>query len=270
MADNVSWTAGSGTTVATDDVAGVHYQRVKLVDGTLDGTGAIGGDATNGLDVDVTRSIPGTGATNLGKAEDAGHTDGDTGVYVLAVRRSEANALTPTAGADNDYTSFQTDTRGALVVVNRNNNVRVRVASGGLTTVTTTYTVGDQAGTIFTIAGAAKISGGGGVIQSIVLLDKGDVGTDYRIHFYRASVTLAADNAAFAVSDSDQENYCGVVQMPSMLDVGANRVSTLGNVGLGYDCSGGTSLYAAIETRTANAVYAAATDLNLIVYLALD
>ncbi len=55
MADNVAITAGSGTTIATDDISGVHYQRVKLVDGTLDGTGAIGGDATNGLDVDVAR-----------------------------------------------------------------------------------------------------------------------------------------------------------------------------------------------------------------------
>ncbi|MGE0131917.1 MAG: hypothetical protein AB7U82_27855 [Blastocatellales bacterium] len=52
-------TAGSGTTIATDDIAGVHYQRVKLVDGTLDGTGAIGGDAGNGLDVDVTRIAAG-------------------------------------------------------------------------------------------------------------------------------------------------------------------------------------------------------------------
>ncbi len=55
MADNVAVTAGSGTTIATDDVSGVHYQRVKLVDGTLDSTTAIPGDATNGLDVDVTR-----------------------------------------------------------------------------------------------------------------------------------------------------------------------------------------------------------------------
>ncbi|HKX31494.1 MAG TPA: hypothetical protein VJ302_27655 [Blastocatellia bacterium] len=55
MADNVAITAGSGTNIATDDVGGVHFQRVKLVDGTLDGTGAIGGDGTNGLDVDPTR-----------------------------------------------------------------------------------------------------------------------------------------------------------------------------------------------------------------------
>lgn len=55
MADNVPITAGTGTNIATDDVGGVHYQRVKLVDGTLEGTAAIAGDATNGLDVDVTR-----------------------------------------------------------------------------------------------------------------------------------------------------------------------------------------------------------------------
>lgn len=30
MADNVQWTAGTGTTVATDDVGGAHHQRVKI------------------------------------------------------------------------------------------------------------------------------------------------------------------------------------------------------------------------------------------------
>lgn len=49
MADNVAITAGSGTAIATDDVSAVHYQRVKLVDGTLDSTAAIPGDATSGL-----------------------------------------------------------------------------------------------------------------------------------------------------------------------------------------------------------------------------
>jgi len=36
MADNVAITAGTGTTVATDDVSGVHYQIVKLAFGALD------------------------------------------------------------------------------------------------------------------------------------------------------------------------------------------------------------------------------------------
>lgn len=70
MTDNVALNVGSGTTftAATDDVAGVHYQRVKLVNGTLDATEAIPGDASNGLDVDVTRlpSLP-AGTAYVGK-----------------------------------------------------------------------------------------------------------------------------------------------------------------------------------------------------------
>lgn len=55
MADNVAITPGSGAQVATDDVGGIQYQRVKL-DGGGDGLAApILGDSTNGLDVDITR-----------------------------------------------------------------------------------------------------------------------------------------------------------------------------------------------------------------------
>lgn len=38
MADNVPVTPGSGASFATDDVSGVHYQRVKISDGTADAT----------------------------------------------------------------------------------------------------------------------------------------------------------------------------------------------------------------------------------------
>lgn len=53
MADNVAITAGAGTTVATDEVSAVHFQKVKLVDGTADSSAAIPGDATNGLFVNA-------------------------------------------------------------------------------------------------------------------------------------------------------------------------------------------------------------------------
>jgi hypothetical protein len=113
MADNVAVTAGTGTTVATDDVSGVHYQKVKLVDGTADSSALIAGDATNGLDVDVTRLIPGVTATALGKAEDAAHSSGDTGVFVLSVRD---DAPASTAGAEADYAALLTDSTGRLHV----------------------------------------------------------------------------------------------------------------------------------------------------------
>jgi len=80
------------------------------------GTNAIGKLAANsGVDigdVDVTSVIAGTGATNLGKAEDAGHTTGDTGVYNLGVRNDTPNtALTNT---DADYASITTDRVGGI------------------------------------------------------------------------------------------------------------------------------------------------------------
>ena len=42
MADNVPITAGTGTSIATDDVGGVHYQRIKLVTGEADTAERIG------------------------------------------------------------------------------------------------------------------------------------------------------------------------------------------------------------------------------------
>lgn len=110
MADNVAITAGSGTTIATDDVGGTHFQRVKLVDGTLDGTGAIGGDATNGLDVDVTR-LPGSLA---GIAEDVLSQAGDVGMPILAVRNDTPSSL---VGTDKDYTMVAADAYGRLQTV---------------------------------------------------------------------------------------------------------------------------------------------------------
>ncbi len=62
-------------------------------------------------DVDVTSVIAGTGATNLGKAEDAAHTSGDTGVLALGVRNDDATSL---VGTDKDYAPVQVDRRGGV------------------------------------------------------------------------------------------------------------------------------------------------------------
>lgn len=62
MADNVTTqsatlaTPPASTVIATDQLGtGEHVQKIKLLDGTADSAVAIPGDATNGLDVDVTR-----------------------------------------------------------------------------------------------------------------------------------------------------------------------------------------------------------------------
>ena len=97
-------------------VGGTELQ-VDIVAALPAGTNGIGKlTANSGVDigdVDVTSVIPGVAATNLGKAEDAAHTSGDTGVYVLAVRD---DALAAHSGTDGDYESLHTNAVGALYV----------------------------------------------------------------------------------------------------------------------------------------------------------
>lgn len=55
--------------------------------------------------------IAGTGATSLGKAEDAAHASGDTGVAILAVRR---DAPAPGSGTDGDYSTVNVGANGGV------------------------------------------------------------------------------------------------------------------------------------------------------------
>lgn len=78
------------------------------------------------LNVAVTSQVPGTGATNLGKAEDAVHASGDVGVMALSVRRDANTAF----AADGDYAPLQTDVQGFLkVIVSDSINLTTTVAS---------------------------------------------------------------------------------------------------------------------------------------------
>jgi len=84
-------------------VSGTEMQ-VDVVASLPAGTNNIG-------DVDVLSVVPGTGATNLGKAEDAAHSSGDTGVMALAVRQDTTAAL---AGTTGDYIPLTTNATGHL------------------------------------------------------------------------------------------------------------------------------------------------------------
>ena len=88
-------------TAATDEIAGVDYQYVKLVDGTADSTAKIPGDATNGLDVDVTRLPAST--TYIGKVR---LTDGTTDATVRDLAANDALNVAIVDGAGNQVTSF--------------------------------------------------------------------------------------------------------------------------------------------------------------------
>lgn len=87
--------ADTSTVSATDDYSTLHV------------------DATGFLKVNIKTQTPGTGATNLGKAEEGTRADGDTGVAIYAVR---TDGIGTYAASDNRYTPLQTDTNGLLKV----------------------------------------------------------------------------------------------------------------------------------------------------------
>ena len=89
-------------------------KAVTLVAGS-DGTNdlRLKTDSSGELQVDVLSIVPGTGATALGKAEDAAHASGDVGVMALGVRNDSAATLT---GTDLDYSPIAVTRNGSVMI----------------------------------------------------------------------------------------------------------------------------------------------------------
>lgn len=128
---------------------------VELLDNAVSGNelqvdivGALPAGTNNIGDVDVLSVIPGTGATNLGKAADSAAGATDTGVAPLAVRDDALSALTP---AEGDYAPLRVDATGAL-----------------WTAISGTVTVGSHA---VTNAGTFAVQVDGAALTALQLID---------------------------------------------------------------------------------------------------
>lgn len=92
---------------------------------------ALGVDSNGRLHVDITglltSVVPGVAATSLGKAEDAAHVSGDTGVAMWGVRR---DSVISGAGTDGDYASLNLDANGRLYVNNAGDTAHDAVDAG--------------------------------------------------------------------------------------------------------------------------------------------
>lgn len=265
MADaDVQITAGTGTKIDTRTVgAGVdEHRQVVCIGDPSTAANVAPVDATFGLEVDVSRIVPGTGATNLGKAEDSAHVDGDTGVLMLGVRNHNTGSTN-----DGDYSAISVDPTGNMNTVGRRDLQRIAVGITGVTTATTAYTAGDQVGVLATVAGAARVSGGGGTIVGVTLIDQSDIIGAYDVVFFDSTVTLAADNAAFAISDADSLKIVGLVQLAGAFDIGNNRIAQAYNLAVPYVCNGGTSLFAALICRVGHTFFTSGALPQLNVYV---
>jgi len=196
----VTANAGTGTMTVTDD-------------------GSFTLAANSGVDigdVDILSVTPGTGATNLGKAEDAAHTTGDVGVMSLGVRKA---ADGPHSGADGDYEPLQTDENGFLKV-----NIKAGAGSGGTaSTDDAAFTAGSGSGTPMMgfVTADAVDSGDVGVVGM-------DVNRNLKVSIEADSVGIGG-GTQYTEDDAAAANPVGNMGMAVRADSLAGVTSTDGD-----------------------------------------
>lgn len=144
-----------------------------------------------------TSVTPGTGATNLGKAEDAAHTTADVGVMALATA-NEANTV---RGADNDYVPPAADTEGNLRVIGNRDHDAVDagevVKIGGVavsgSATPTSVAAADRTRWIFNQHGIPYILGG----HPNLITREFDFGTAAQTDLNLAAALVAADERIY-------------------------------------------------------------------------
>lgn len=254
--------AAAPTDVSADaDAVRAWHLRNGAAATVITAAGAlIGGDAGNGLDVDVTRVLPGTTNLALGKAEDALHSTGDAGVMILAVRESTPTDLSGGA-TDGDYEPLQVGATGRLwtasnvdqlagtaTAVNNgtasNGTLRVTVASdstGNIATIGTSVTPGTSAAHLGKAEDGAHTTGDTGVMMLAVRqststdLSAGATNGDYE------PLQVDANGRLWGIVNQDQIAGTAVAVNNGTASAGTQRV-TIASDSTGNIATIGTSV----------------------------
>lgn len=241
--------------------------KVNTIVGQAGVTGGAGSVAANTPRVTLASDDPAVVALQLIDdvihAEDTAHSSGHKGIPLWGVR-NDANS---TFGADLDYCPIAVGPGGQLLTFRQADLKRIAVTSAGLTTSVTAYSSGDQVGTQLEFANAARLSGGGGLITGITLISAADIIGAYDIVITDSTITLAADNAVYAISDADALKIVAIVPLAGAFDIGGNRVCQMYNLAIPYVCNGGTSLFASLITKVGHTFFAAVTNLQVSMYV---
>lgn len=144
-------------------------------------------------------------------------------------------------------------TTGALITDDVHKIIRASVTRPANTTAYAAGDVvnGDGVTVPVTLTAAARKDGGGGVIESVGLLTNNVTVTNgtFRVHFFNASHTIAADNAAFASLYANRAAYIGFADLTILVADSASATAAAVNVdvNLPFQCaSGSDDLYAVI------------------------
>lgn len=95
----------------------------------------------------------------------------------------------------------------------------------------------------FTFTGAARVSGGSGIITDACFASSNDPATRLsgELWIFNTAVTNINDNAAFAVSDSEIKTCVGVIPF-TLFDAGNNGFAQVQGLSMMFKCSGSANL----------------------------
>jgi len=110
----VEITEGTGTGVAVDDVSGVHYQAIKLIDGTVGSGQAIeSGDGISSAALRVTLANDGTGVVALTPST----VTGLTAFHLVSAASTNATNIKASAGAVYGWSIYNTNANARKVAL---------------------------------------------------------------------------------------------------------------------------------------------------------
>lgn len=224
MADNLTLTSGSGVTVATDEVGSVHYQRIKLVDGNLESSGAVG-VFTSPLFVNVsntsaTVSIMNTSSTvsvlntlsvvsvlNTGGTVSVLNTGGTVSVLNTSATISVLNTSNTISVLNTSATISVLNTGGTVSILNTSSTISVLNTLSIISILNTSATI-----SVLNTGGTVSILNTGGTIS--ILNTGGTVSimnTGGTISVLNTSkiVQLSAGTALVGAFKRDVINYTG-------------------------------------------------------------
>ena len=210
--------------------------------------------------VNIDTIVAGTAATSIGKAEDAAHTSGDTGVMMLGVQQTAQAAL----GANGDYEPLLMDGNGSARVIGGGYMTTVQVTKTRLND-TNAYTAGDtisentSGATVWTFANCARFTGGSGIIAKATIADGAYVAATLQaeLWLFNAAVTADQDNAVFTPTDAELLTLQAVVPISTAYvgdataGIGGNVQLSSGTINMPFKCNADASLYGVLVARNA-------------------
>jgi hypothetical protein len=239
MADTVDITAGTGTTIATDDVAGVHYQRVKLTDGTADSSTVVavaGGVEANALRVTIASdstgvvSVDDNGAaltidgTVTAELAAGSNNIGDVDIASPLGAGTEAAAVRVTVATDSTGVLSVDDNSSSLTV----DNATISVVGGGVEATAQRVTIASDS------TGVLSVDDNGGALTVDWAGTAPPIGAGLEATALR--VTLATDSTGLVSVDDNAGSL--TVDNAALAVVGGGVEATALRVTLASDSTG--------------------------------